>query len=702
MAIKKRPGRRRRALDAEEREYKKLKKEEKKTRRDISAEAAAAQASAKILEDENKKGLTREDVLLAIKNGREREKAELRKVSDLDKLLGLLGVVEEESDDDFNGDGDEEVDDGDEEEEGEEEEGEDEEVDDEVEVDGDENDDDVELDDEDLQEDIEGDETEYSDSEDSVAEEMPPSQIDSFDFVTEPRKPVSEISTAFSACANFLDKCIFKQPDSLSVDSIINLKYTTPEHKQLKSVADHLTGDAAILSSFLGSYKDLVIAPDMTVHSGLVRKTVALHVLHHMLSARDRVLANSNKLKTDPEIDVRDQGFTRPRILILTATKSLAREFIDSMLSFCGPVLESVRGRERFNAQFEKAESVITDSRSEFFAGDTEDNFTLGVAVTKKSMKLGATPLESDLLICSPLALKMTENLDFLSSLEIVVIDRADYLRMQNWDHVVDVLGKANKQPTDLHGVDISRLRLSTVEGLNRNLRQTILTTDTMHSDSFSVFTDRWDKNGQVGNFRGFARLSRKRTSEVTRVREELQVHRQVFMAAGQSKDVANPLLYSFKEKFWKDVGRELSRLAIVCANYFDYLELKKFFKDETEASVACISEFTDQRRLTGSREMFASGDKSVLLLTERLLWYKPLKLKGVQHVVFYGCPSYPQHYFNMLSRMVEPARANSVVIFTASDALALEALLGSDSVARVLPPQLPDGGFGAKMTVFT
>ena len=117
---------------------------------------------------------------------------------------------------------------------------------------------------------------------------------------------------------------------------------------------------------------------------------------------------------------------------------------------------------------------------------------------------------------------------------------------------------------------------------------------------------------------------------------------------------------------------------------------------------MAAISEFTEQRRLNVSREMFAEGDKSVMLMTERLLWYKPLKLKGIQHVVFYGCPAYPNHYMHMLRRVTQATRANSVVLFTPSDALALEAILGSSGVGKVLPPPLPDGGFSAKMTVFT
>ena len=46
----------------------------------------------------------------------------------------------------------------------------------------------------------------------------------------------------------------------------------------------------------------------------------------------------------------------------------------------------------------------------------------------------------SDILIASPLGLRLAiekaKNYDFLSSIEIAVIDQADVMRMQNWEHV--------------------------------------------------------------------------------------------------------------------------------------------------------------------------------------------------------------------------------------------------------------------------
>ena len=48
---------------------------------------------------------------------------------------------------------------------------------------------------------------------------------------------------------------------------------------------------------------------------------------------------------------------------------------------------------------------------------------------------------------------------DFLSSVEVLVAERADVLLMQNWAHVATVVAALNRIPRDGHGVDMMRVR---------------------------------------------------------------------------------------------------------------------------------------------------------------------------------------------------------------------------------------------------
>ena len=64
---------------------------------------------------------------------------------------------------------------------------------------------------------------------------------------------------------------------------------------------------------------------------------------------------------------------------------------------------------------------------------------------------------------------------DFLSSLEIVIIDHADVIMMQNWQHVQTLFQNCNKLPKESHGTDVMRVHESHLNGLAKNLRQTVV-----------------------------------------------------------------------------------------------------------------------------------------------------------------------------------------------------------------------------------
>jgi U3 small nucleolar RNA-associated protein 25 len=64
---------------------------------------------------------------------------------------------------------------------------------------------------------------------------------------------------------------------------------------------------------------------------------------------------------------------------------------------------------------------------------------------------------------------------DFLSSIELCIVDQAESLLMQNFEHVSHIFAHMNRLPTKPQNTDISRIRSWSIEGLARFFRQTAI-----------------------------------------------------------------------------------------------------------------------------------------------------------------------------------------------------------------------------------
>ncbi|CAD7923361.1 unnamed protein product [Amoebophrya sp. A120] len=280
----------------------------------------------------------------------------------------------------------------------------------------------------------------------------------------------------------------------------------------------------------LNRYQDVVLPTHTFANSRTVRSTYMTHVVNHVLKAREEVVANNTKIakqqkqaeeKENNNDDdenasflesARDQGFCRARVLILCSYRSVAFELVKMLEALC-PNAKQVLKQSKFDEQFaegpnEDVEQQINDSTTSTkkpkssswtndtakdlqhcFSGNNDDKFRVGVSVSKRALKLFTPFYQSDILICSPLGLRLIigaegesakqREYDFLSSLECVVLDRVDILKYQNFDHVLDVLKMCNKKPKKLpENCDIGRLRECFALNESRLLRQTIVTSN--------------------------------------------------------------------------------------------------------------------------------------------------------------------------------------------------------------------------------
>lgn len=92
----------------------------------------------------------------------------------------------------------------------------------------------------------------------------------------------------------------------------------------------------------------------------------------------------------------------------------------------------------------------------DMFKGNVDDNFRIGLKLTRKTVKIFAEFYGCDVILASPLGLRRSiekekysdlfvkrgflmtpffRHADYLSSIEVLVIDQIDALTMQNWEH---------------------------------------------------------------------------------------------------------------------------------------------------------------------------------------------------------------------------------------------------------------------------
>lgn len=154
----------------------------------------------------------------------------------------------------------------------------------------------------------------------------------------------------------------------------------------------------------------------------------------------------------------RDQSFTRPKVLFLLPTRSLALTYIKTHLFPLAPAGTQIENQRSFVSSFslpEDEEDPLANpsASADFpidhlvnFRGNSDDNFRFGIKITRKAWRVIMMPaneeklIDCDILISSPLGFKMAaereDSTDLLSSLEICIVDGVDVMQMQNWEHV--------------------------------------------------------------------------------------------------------------------------------------------------------------------------------------------------------------------------------------------------------------------------
>lgn len=239
---------------------------------------------------------------------------------------------------------------------------------------------------------------------------------------------------------------------------------------------------ASSLLSHLGTYTDLYAhsldgeadgsekAPFVEGTHSALRSAAAAHALNHILKTRRRIVRGNEKLAhasaegkdLSPPLD---QSFTRPKVLLLLPTRASALRWLNDHVFPLAGAGTQIENRRPFSESFglpQGAEDPLAAPGADFpadhlenFRGNSDDNFRFGIKITRKAWRVVMPPasesklLDCDIIVASPLAIKMAaekeRSTDVFASIEICIVDGADVMAMQNWDHVQVSSGVAMK-----------------------------------------------------------------------------------------------------------------------------------------------------------------------------------------------------------------------------------------------------------------
>lgn len=439
----------------------------------------------------------------------------------------------------------------------------------------------------------------------------------------------------------------------------------------------------------------------------------------------------------------KDQGYTRPTVLVLLPTRGTCHRFMHLLIKLTGDSVPE-EYLDRFNREFgppppeeELRDEALKRHRrkvleekgaawQELFGDNVndDDDFKLGMALyAKKSdgakaekrngskkkdrfasahainVKLYTDFYSSDIIVASPLGLKMAISsdandgeADFLSSVEICLIDRTDVLMMQNWDHVNDVLENINQLPKSNNETDFARVRNYFLVDQAANWRQLIMLSDILDPLMLSTFK-RYAKSHS-----GILKSRRRIPEDDGSISKVIVPTRQVFQRIPTQTftTMSDDRLKYFTQNILPQIRHSGQKHTMIfIPSYFDFVLVRNHLL-RTEADFVSITEYSRVSETSRGRARFLQGRKPLMLYTGRAHFFLRHKIKGIRNLIFFGLPEHPDFYadlVNVINEGLEDSYADSnteasstscIALFTKYEVHALERIVGNKQSTRM------------------
>ncbi|CAH1407634.1 unnamed protein product [Nezara viridula] len=375
------------------------------------------------------------------------------------------------------------------------------------------------------------------------------------------------------------------------------------EEKLKKSENGSLTPLQDELLSLICNYYSVYYPEVNQSNIEQVRLAYSIHAINHIVKTRLKILHHNAKLQNRLDVpeEFRDQGLVRPKVLILAPFKSIAYSIILSFISILLGNGGNIMNKKRFIEEYSGDTLIMPEKNpkpldyQQLFSGNTDDNFKMGLTVTKKCLKLYADFYASDIIVASPLGLRMligtegegNRDYDFLASIEILIMDQAQVFTMQNWEHVLHIMEHMHLQPQRSHDTDLSRARTWALNGWARYYMQSLIFSANPLPEITGLF------NSKMNNYNGKIIISNPVSPGSI---SQVIVHApQMFHYVSSStvteaiddrfQSFISDILPRFKESNQKHV-------LIYIPSYFDFVRLRNYFKKQ-ELYFVQICEYT-------------------------------------------------------------------------------------------------------------
>jgi len=428
------------------------------------------------------------------------------------------------------------------------------------------------------------------------------------------------------------------------------------------------------LFSVINNYQDLYFCSRTFSNADQIRFVYCLHVINHLLKTKKEIAYHDSKLaESDPTgmedvpDEYRDQGWVRPKVLFIVPHKHSCLKIVETLISiFIGEGKGKVINKQRFMENFTGNELAIAESKPEdyksTFQGNINEKFRIGIGLQEKTMKLYTKLYNSDIIIASTLGLKITINgedkqdYDFLSSIELLIMDQIDTLFMQNVEHLINVLSYLHLSPKASHkNINYPRVRSWCMNDRSKYYRQTLIFSSIPHQWHMGLMDKVcFNYAGKVDILPVFDKGSV--FNVVLRVPQVFYKYH----STDYIKDTDDRMEFFMNEILPRYKDPSMNHTLIYVPSHFDFLALRyRFIKEKLNFQEIC--ENTEDGKVAKARDMFFHGKVHFLLYTERWHFYRRTKIKGIRHIIFYQPPTYPHFYSemcNLLQRMYQDRRA--------------------------------------------